>query len=173
MIRIDIKPLAPGVHEFEWDIDAEALDLDSEDFGALHLNVRLDFQPTQIFVTMQTKALAHLVCDRTLVKFDQEVVGDYHILFSGSDMFDEEGDKQHEEDIRFLASDEDELDLTEAVRDTVMLSLPQRRIAPGAEAEEIPLQFGQPDGDGYVDPRWEALKQLKQSENDTSIDEGA
>lgn len=166
MILIDTKPLDPGIHEFEWDVSAEALDLDSETFDSVHVSVRLDFHPTRIYAVVKTQSVAHLVCDRTLVNFDQDVEGDYQVLFSSEEMY-ENGDSNAQDDIRFLAPDEDVIDLTEAVRDTVMLSLPHRRIAPGAETKEIQLQFGQLDGETHVDPRWEALRQLKTDENDS------
>ena len=158
MIRIDLKPLKPGIHNFEWDVGAEELGLDPKTFDRLHIDVRLDYHPSNIFVTLHTQALARLVCDRTLKDFHQAVEGDYQILFSAERPVEGE---EFEEGIRFLDPKDEEIDLTDGVRDTFMLSLPQRRVAPGAESEEIPLQFGAPDKEGYIDSRWEALRGLK------------
>ena len=168
MIRIDIKPLTPGIHEFTWEVDAEGLNLDAGLFDDMHVMARIDFYPTRIFVTVHTQAVAHLVCDRTLVDFDEVVRGEYSVLFSSDDSFREEERRESDDDVRFLAPEVDEIDLTDIVRDTFMLSLPVRRIAPGAEAKEIPLEFGAPDEEGYIDPRWEALRELKSKPDDTA-----
>ncbi len=169
MVCIDIKALRAGVHEFDWTLNVEQLDLDPSVFSNLELFVRLDFHQSRIFVTLNTRATARLTCDRTLVDFEQPVLGEYHLLFSGPEFF--EGVEEDGEDVRLLAPDMEEIDLTDAVRDTFLLSLPYRRVAPGAEDEDIPLQFGAPEnGDGAIDPRWEALKALYSEENTSRAD---
>ena len=161
MVKIDLKALKAGVHEFDWVLTAEGLGVDPELFDEIELYVRLDYHPSRALVQIQVDSVARLTCDRTLVDFDQPVQGEYSILFSGPEMF--EGVEEEDEDIRLLTSDVEEIDLTDAVRDTLVLSIPQRRIAPGAEDEDIPLQFGIPDVEGAeIDPRWEALKALKE-----------
>lgn len=164
MVQIDLKALKAGVHEFDWVLSAESIDLDQELFDEIELYVRLDFSPARVFVEMQIDSVAHLVCDRTLVDFDHPVQGEYSILFSGPEMF--EGVDAEDEDIRLLAPDVEVIDLTDTVRDTLLLSVPQRRIAPGAEEEDIPLQFGVPSTEeAEIDPRWEALKVLKDNDS--------
>ena len=159
MVRIDIKALRPGLYEYDWKLDAEAIDLDPNVFKALHAQARLDYHVSRIYVTLNVNAEARLVCDRTLAEFDQPVEGTYSVLFSGPEFF--EGSEE-EEDIRLLAPDMEELDLTDAVRDTFLLALPQRQIAPGAEEEDIPMRFGVPSQeDAALDPRWDALRALQ------------
>jgi uncharacterized metal-binding protein YceD (DUF177 family) len=56
--------------------------------------------------------------------------------------------------------------VTDIIRDTILLSIPQRTIAPGAEEEDIDMTFGEPDDEeteteDAVDPRWSKLKDLK------------
>ncbi len=159
MIRVDIKSLKPGIHEFEWEPDAEELELDPEVFRELHVGARLDFHPSRIFVTLDTSALARLVCDRTLVEFDQEVEGAHSVLFSGADML--EDGVEEDDEIRELKAGDEEIDLTDLVRDTFILSIPARKLAPGAETVDIKLAYGALEsGEPAVDPRWEALRKL-------------
>ncbi len=159
MIQVDIKSLRPGIHEFEWKPTAEELELDPDVFRALHVGARLDFHPSRIFVTLETSALARMVCDRTLVEFDEEVDGEHSVLFSGADML--EDGMEEDDDIRELKSGDEEIDLTGVVRDTFILSIPARKIAPGAESTDIQLAYGAPEsGEPAVDPRWEALRKL-------------
>ena len=163
MVQIDLKALKAGVHEFDWVLSAESIGIDPGLFDEIELYIRLDYSPVRVFVEMQIDSTAHLVCDRTLVDFDQPVQGEYSVLFSGPEMF--EGMEEEDEDIRLLTPDVEEIDLTDVVRDTLLLSVPQRRIAPGAEDEDIPLQFGGADNVEEVDPRWEALKVLRDNDS--------
>ena len=166
MVKIDLKSLKAGIHEYDWVLTADALEVDPEVFGGeIELYVRLDYHVSRVLVNIQVDTVARLVCDRTLVDYEQPVQGEYNLLFSGPEMF--EGMEEEEEDIRLLTPDVEEIDLTDSIRDTLLLSLPQRRIAPGAEDEEIPLQFGGPDvNEPRIDPRWEALRALKDESSD-------
>ncbi len=169
MIRVDIKSLKPGIHEFEWQPAPDALGLDPEIFHGLQVDARVDFHPNRIFVILQTEAEAHLTCDRTLNPFTQVVEGEHQVLFSTEPPV--EGEEADDEVVRIGSADE-EIDITDVVRDTFILSIPARKIAPGAETEEIPLAFGEPDGgEAAVDPRWEALRKLSSMGDDEDTEE--
>jgi uncharacterized protein len=51
------------------------------------------------------------------------------------------GGDEETESVRVLQPDDEEIELGDAVRDTLLLAVPQRKIAPGAEEVEIPTQF--------------------------------
>ena len=161
MLQINIASLKPGVHHFELKPTIEALDLDPETFADVAVAARLDVQGSRVLVLLQASAQATLTCDRTLVRFQQPVEGTFTLLFAPPEMaqdLDEEDDN-----LRVLYPSDQEIDLTDAVRDTLMLALPVRRIAPGAEDADLPMQFGSAD-DAEGDPRWEALRALRPSD---------
>ncbi len=162
MFAIEITPLGPGVHELEFAPEAEAVDLDPEKFDDIHLNVRLDVREGRILVILEAGARATLECDRTLRLFDQEIGGTYYMLFAPPEFVEHQEDAYDE--VRPLHPSDQEIDLTKVVRDTLLLSIPQRCVAPGAEEAEIETEFGAPE-DG-VDPRWEALRKLKHGANE-------
>jgi uncharacterized protein len=92
------------------------------------------------------------------------VEGDYSLLFGPPSMVGQEGEEF--EEVRPLTSTDNEIDLTDVVRDTLLLALPQRRVAPGAEEEPLDREFGAPDedeeaGDDAIDPRWDELRKLQ------------
>lgn len=162
MLGIDVTPLKPGLHEVSLTPSAEHLGLDPEVFADVTVEARLDHQEERTLVAFTARATATLECDRTAVEFEQPVEGTYAILFVLPEQlggFDADGD----DDIRPLPQPGAELDITDAVRDTLLLALPVRRVAPGAEDEPIPVTFGADlDEDGNViDPRWDALKKLR------------
>ncbi|MEX0747855.1 MAG: DUF177 domain-containing protein [Rhodothermales bacterium] len=158
MFRINISSLRPGVHTFEFEPPAEELELDPSKFKEVRIEARLDTQEDRILAILNASATATLECDRTLRLFDQEIAGSFHVLFGSSSLVGGEGGAFDE--IRLLEPGEQEIDLTNVVRDTLLLAVPQRCVAPGAEEENIPTEFGAPED--KIDPRWEALRALKQ-----------
>jgi len=159
MLQIDIRRLERGVHELEISPTAEDLELDPKDFTDLNVGVRLDIGGSRMYVQFWVSATASLICDRTLEAFTQPIEGSFAVVFVPP----KEIDAENEDDRLFPLEDgAEEIDLTDIVRDTLLLSVPIRKIAPGAEDEDLPTSFGAPD-DGDEDPRWAALKALGSS----------
>lgn len=156
MLRINIAGLAPGSHRLEMHPEASALDLEPDVFRDITVSFWLDVHPRRILVRLQATATATLECDRTLVAFDQPIEGTYAVLFAPPEMVTEM--EEEHEDVRPFTPADQELDLTDAVRDTLMLAIPVRKVAPGAEDVDLPLRFGDT---GEIDPRWEALRRLQ------------
>ena len=196
MFQIDLTPLEPGVHHITREVEPDALEEAPENpedsspdapgetdsgetnsetpspmtegvtFGPVQVETVLDYQPDRVLVTLQARTAATLTCDRTLRRFEQPLSGGYAILFAAPGRNAPEESEEHDE-LRELPSGARHLDLTEAVRDTLLLAIPQRKVAPGAEEEELETVFGTPsetEGDA-VDPRWDKLRQLRSDGN--------
>ncbi len=163
MLELRISALSPGVHNFTLYPSPDDLDLVDQAFRDITVDVRLDLSDNQAHVTLDTSAIAALVCDRTLVDFEQEVEGSHEVVFSSAAAHAIDAGAEPTEDLLPLGDNQVALDLTTPVRDTLMLSLPSRRVAPGAEDAEIPTSFGElrdSDGDA-IDSRWQALLDRK------------
>lgn len=163
MFRVDIAPLEAGLHHLVRTPAPEALDLDPDAFSDIQVDLDLFCQRERILVDMRTRATAALVCDRTLQPFEQPVEGHYSVLFAAPGTAPEEESDDYEE-VREFSPTDHALNLTDLVRDTIILALPQRKIAPGAEEEEIPTTFGAPadqEQEKPIDPRWEKLRELR------------
>jgi uncharacterized protein len=166
MLIIDVTSLSTGTHHLEFAPSASQADLDPSTFRDLQVDVELQYHRDRILVKIDATATAELTCDRTLQPYDESLEGHHSVLFGPPSMVGQDGE-EFEEVRPFTASDR-EIDLTDVVRDTLLLAVPQRRIAPGAEDEPIEREFGAaddaPEEDGPVDPRWEDLKGLKDGE---------
>ncbi|HLE55500.1 MAG TPA: DUF177 domain-containing protein [Rhodothermia bacterium] len=158
MLYVDISMLSDGLHDIELRPTAEELELDPDMFTSVDTNVRLDIGDKHILCRIEIRAEAELICDRTLEPFVEPIAGSYTVVFTKDPNETSEGD----DDIRLLDPTARTIDITEMVRDTVLLSVPLRKVAPSAREKELQLQFGAPAEDGdSVDPRWEALRKLK------------
>lgn len=165
MLTIDITSLPEGSHQFELTPSARAVNLDPSTFSGIEVDAVLQHHRDRILVKLQARATATLTCDRTLRKYEQTVEGDYNVLFGPPSMVGREGEEFDE--VRPLHATDQEIDLTDVVRDTLLLAIPQRQIAPGAEEESIARTFGEPQDDaedGPTDPRWSELEKLKDGE---------
>lgn len=157
MLRIDIRSMKPGVHERTLEPTAADLDVDPDAFKDIRADVRMDYSGTRMLVSVKVSATALLRCDRTLVLFSKHIEGSYGVLFVPPESIEPDTD---EDDIRPLHATDEEIDLTDIVRDTLLLAVPVRKIAPGAEDADIPTVFGEPE-ESEPDPRWIALQKLR------------
>lgn len=168
MLTIDITSLSTGIHHLEMAPSAEQANLDPSAFADIEVDVVLQYHRDRILVKLHATTTATLTCDRTLRPYEQEIEGAYNVLFGPPSMVGQEGEEF--EEVRPLDPSDREIDLTDVVRDTLLLAIPQRRIAPGAEDEPIVREFGATedtsDDEDPVDPRWEALKELKDGDEE-------
>lgn len=156
MLTIHITSLDAGIHELELEGGADDVGLDEEVFGDVLIDVRLDRGEDRIFVSFTATSTARLECDRTLQPFVQPLEGSFDLVFLPED---EAGGASYDENVRVLKPEDEEIDIADAVRDTLLLAVPQRKVAPGADEVEIPTEFA--DQDDSIDPRWEALRKLR------------
>jgi uncharacterized protein len=167
MLTVDITSLSPGIHHAEFAPTAEDTGLDPSTFDDLRVEVELQYHRDRILVKLRAAATATLTCDRTLQLYEQPVEGTYNLLFGPPEMVGQDGEAF--EEVRPLAPTDRELDLTDVVRDTLLLALPQRRIAPDAEDAPIERSFGASDetdaSDEPTDPRWSELEKLRDDED--------
>lgn len=163
MLRIDITTCKSGVHHVERSPSADDLGLDPDTFEDIHVEARLDCHRDRILVSVAVRGVATLTCDRTLRPYQQPLEGQYRVLFGPEEMVGAESENFDE--VRPLHPSDREIDVTDLVRDTLLLAVPHRKVAPGAEEEEIQVEFGSADpaeGEAQdIDPRWEALRKLR------------
>ena len=161
MFRVRIAPLPDGLHQETLQPSADDLGLDPEVFSEIEVDVTLDIADRRVLAAYTARATARLACDRTLDLYDQPVEGAHAVVFSADAPESDAGDEPADDGLLPLADDDQEIDLTAPVYDTLVLALPLRRVSPAAEAAEIPTEFGGPSGDEPADDRWAALQALR------------
>ncbi len=157
MVRIELSTVREGLNELTFTPSPESLEVDADIFSDIRVDLELDAAKDRIVVRYSVIAEANLVCDRTAQAFQQQVEGSHLVMFTKA--LDAEAEDAPEDTKAFVDKDQ-YLDLSDEVRDTLVLSLPTRRIAPGADELDIPTAFGIKTED-EIDPRWDELRKLQ------------
>ena len=176
-LKLKIKTLPFGIHAVECHVDESFFNIDEQTEGR-----RADVDVT-LEVTRKSENTYHLEiscngtvtmpCDRCLDDLDLPVDVDYRL--DVEQMGTELDDTRDE--LLIVPSDWRELDAAPLVRDTVLLSLPMTHCHPNEDdcnpamldvldshrVETVPDGDDDPQSETTgTDPRWEALKKLKQ-----------
>lgn len=154
---ISVKP--DDVPDFPEDIVFEDGDLEIDFYKTDHF-LKVDFHVT---------ARVKLVCDRSLRQFTQRTDADYTILFKPDLVEETETEASATRQIKPQMT---AVDIGDEVRDSILLSLPLQHIHPDyigddGKIEEFQTKtFGTFDEhSAQTDPRWDALKKLKNSDS--------
>ena len=121
------------------------------------VRLRLESVHEGIYVTGEVDTAARGECSRCLEAVNEPVEVDFQELFAYSGSSEDD-----------LLVEGDQIDLEQAVRDAVVLSLPFQPVC-SADCLGLCVQCGekikdasQHEHDATVDPRWSALKKLKE-----------
>lgn len=159
-LEFKISDIPKGSSALTKELSGEDLGIDAIELRNLHLQVDFERREALITVDFDVSGQALLVCDRSLETFWADIQSSYTILFKESSDFESEDDQTA---VRRLDISGNLINIETEVRDTVMLSLPVRRIHPKYFDENGELtEFDHiNDERDATDPRWEALRKLK------------
>ena len=148
MLKVDLS--APCGGSFK--VSASDLGLSCSKFSKIRVTLEAEQLDKTIRVVLEVCAQALLECDRTLREFVAPVSNSHEIVLyhQGQEPVKDDMIEQIE-----LDPGQRMYDLTEAIRDTLVLAIPVRKVAPEAEEIQIQTVFGAPNLD--ADPRWSAL----------------
>ncbi|NTU54369.1 MAG: DUF177 domain-containing protein [Chlorobiaceae bacterium] len=128
LIEICLAGLSEGSHEFDFTCTAAAFDdmaLSDAGFSKeISVKVTVVKLEDEMIVTIKTVATSNLSCDLCLAPVSTEV-GGYYRIFYGNSRGDETGEERDEE-YRLIDRNTLSIDLTEDVRETLLLSVPMK-----------------------------------------------
>ncbi|NBC82757.1 MAG: hypothetical protein GVY19_05185 [Bacteroidetes bacterium] len=175
-IIIPLKGISDGRHNFDFQIFDEFYKEypESEVLGGrLSLQIQMDKKPHLIEVFYEFNGFLQVLCDKCLDAYDQEIDGNgmLYVKFG-------EAQDTHSEELIYLPDSESELDLTHFMYESTNLSLPYRRVHPDdsdgnatcdpemlakLNAYKTGHKSDTDTGSDEIDPRWEKLRQLRDS----------
>ncbi len=136
--------------------------------GDLKLDLHLDKKETALYFTLNINGIVHLQCDRCLDFFKYQLDFDKLLYIKRSESVQEIVEES--EDVLLLPMEAYEIDLTQYVYEFIMLELPIKKVHEmGVEDDnkcnhdmmQIYENQSSKQTENEIDPRWEALKQLK------------
>jgi uncharacterized metal-binding protein YceD (DUF177 family) len=164
--KVNIVGLSNKIHRFEYHLTDEFFKVfKSEiiDQGDFEVMVNLNKHETFIEATFKISGKTRLVCDRSLEPFDFRIEDEKKIVFKYGDE-----DKELSDEIVLIHRDTDQLDLGQYMYEFINLSIPYKKLHPkfADEADEgggtIVFTSEADETPNEEDPRWAALKKLKQ-----------
>lgn len=161
ILKYDEIPFGKSTRNLE--PDPEGFDFDGLKVSHIKLQIDLTKNERSTTVAFSVEAKAALVCDRSLEYFDKVLYGDYQVIFKIGVDPNEDVDEAWKQ----LDTSSNKIDITKEVRDTILLSVPIKKLHPryyDEKGEEKPFEQSFPD-EPDIDPRWEKLKELKRNLN--------
>jgi uncharacterized metal-binding protein YceD (DUF177 family) len=161
MIEFKLNEIPDGKSTLELELEPDRVDLEDYEFRGGRLEVHFDKSHDAVKVDFNIKTKITLICDRSLEPFDYAIDRDYEVVFKDDDNVRKIEDENCT--IRPLNIHENKIDIEKEVRDTILLSIPIKKLHPKFLDENgNPTDFQKfYAGEGFTDPRWDALKSLK------------
>jgi len=125
-MKISIKHLQDGLHTFRFIEPVSACGV----MGHANLNadvevvVELEKSSPHLFLNNQVRTVGSFVCDRCLDEFSMSLEERVRVVFSS----DPDLVAMADEEIRPLAKDANEIDITDEVRDALLLAVPIKTV---------------------------------------------
>lgn len=162
--KVRFSGIKPGVYTYEMLLDDtffEGYKNEEIKGGKVHFDVKMERSERVTMLTFVFDGEVRTECDRCLGEMTVSVSGEeqLNVRFSDSEVTDDE-------QVVILPEDAHELDLSPWLYEYVAVRLPLQHSHPEGECDPEMVKYlveereSAEDGD-YVDPRWEALKELK------------
>ncbi|NTW50033.1 MAG: DUF177 domain-containing protein [Chlorobiales bacterium] len=180
LIVIKVANLSLGEHCYEFQCTAADFDAQevSEQMFSLPIVVRVVLNKTtaEIVADIETETTANLECDRCLAPIHKAVKGQYKLFYLMRHFERHSMDVDEETEVRQIDKNTVEIDLTEDVRETLLLSIPLKNTCDNLETcalsagkeEEVVYRYGEQAGSEQEETEWQtSLKQLDNKLNTT------
>ena len=154
-----------GKHEFQFEIDKAFFQLfDTEqEFTEPKIlaDVLMDKHTTFLEINIKTSGMVNLICDITNENFNHPTENDLNVLVKFGAEYDDS-----EEDVITIPMTDHAFNVAQLIYEVVMLAIPMKKISPNVSDEDLEIleKFSpkdEPAEEPKSDPRWEALKKLK------------
>ncbi len=169
MFTFKISDIPMGKSESEIEFSGEDVGLEEVPFNEGYLELDIERFHDSVKVDFLVEGKAVLVCDRSLEVFDYPISRSYSVLFRAEHTADEEDEFTA---ARKLDLNKNKIDITDVVRETILLEIPIKKLHPRFLDEDgnpttFEIDFGGDDQPDTDDSRWDALKKIQQPKTDS------
>ncbi len=164
MLALNIAHLDEGHSSLTRQVTPAEVELENDDVFIFPINVRFEIDKVghELFIKTNINTKAHFACDRCTEPYDGNIDESVRIVITtDSDL------GNREQDIYPINTSSTEIDVTESIKETLLVSLPVKRLCKTdckglCPVCGINLNFETCScKTEKIDPRWEALKKLR------------
>lgn len=163
-IQIRISGLSNGMHEYHFSVTSEELMLGNNFNNGIEIESQLEKSSRQLLLKTVIHASAVFQCDRCLKDFNQKLNAQYIMFYVYNE---DEACKYESDEVSVISPDTVFIDITEDVRQMVMLSVPLKLLCdedckglcPGC-GNDLNISACTCVQESTTDPRWQGLKKL-------------
>lgn len=162
-MKVSIQGLKSGLNFFDFEADVTGILPEISEFGVHSVCVRskLDKGDHNILVVSKMTAVIDFICDNCLNSYRDKLLDEYSVFYTT-----DKSAIDDDEMVRFLSQSTSHIDLTEGLRESILVSLPMRHKC-SVDCKGLCDQCGANLNDGDCcceksshDPRWDGLKKL-------------
>jgi uncharacterized protein len=169
-MKINLVKLHEGLNSLRFKIKPEDLGFDENEetlllfHNDIYAEIEVQKFSDKYFIKANVKTVAHYSCDRCLDEFDQNLEAAFRLVYSK-----QTGNQSGDDEYRFLAENETEIDLSADIRENMLLFLPMKHLCKetckglcphcGTNLNDETCDCQQKT----IDPRWEILKTLQKN----------
>ena len=166
-MKIKFTNYDDGIHHFDFLENVDDPNLDERFSGKLKINCKMDKSHHQIVIDCDIHFNAELTCDRCMATFERAYSEHLQSIYFNT--YDNENVSEEDPGIYFLSPNEDKIDISNDVIDTMNLSLPMKVLC-SDECKGLCSMCGQSLNEAECNcdtsvenPVWDKLKKLKEN----------
>lgn len=168
LVKIKISNLAQGTHRYRFVLastDFQDAAVSAKTFpNPVEAAVLLEKGLSDITVAIVVSTVAAFECDRCLAALQRAISGEYRIFYAQSKTAQVEG---LQDEMRLLGKNDFEIDLTDDIRDTLLLAVPMKNVCEPVCAHQVMPAANAGQSGSASESEWQkALRQLSQKFND-------
>lgn len=155
-MKINISGLSEGIHQYVITENAVELGLESNFTGDVTANITLEKSIHQILLRVNASVKGVFICDRCADEFTDEITTLFTTVYS----WEHTEETEEDDDFHLFRKEENIIDLKASVKEYILLSVPVKLLC--SNNCELPAHIQ--SAESAVDPRWEKLNILRQTE---------
>lgn len=157
--------LKNGKHQFQFEIDKEFFQLfeTEQEFTEpkIVVDVFMEKHTTFLEFLVQTEGEINLICDISNDNFDYPIKNELEVLVKLGEEYDDS-----DIDVITIPSKDHAFNIAQLIYENVILAVPMKKVSPNVSADDLEILNRFSPGEEIEeepesDPRWEALKKLK------------
>ena len=164
-MKLKLRGLKEGEHKYSLSEPVEAYGLDEELFSEnLQYSIVVNVQGKNYYISVSVKTQLRSICDRCSKDFAKPYAIETKLIYTEDASLDPE---QLQDDLHYLPAGQDSADLTEDIRQNLLLDLPAKYVC-SESCKGLCSGCGENLNENeckcagkVTDPRWEALKYLQ------------